>query len=654
MRRWRRRTTSQPTPRSEGLSAPEPTDSGILLPMFLSLLSLAAAAEDCICPDEDPAEVYARMTSAMLARSGQSLTAELNPLVALKGELPERAYITDTWDACDLEAGPQGSMMLVLVNDNGLLTRCGGAGPLGRAMTGQRTTGESDLSAWLRLGGWSDEPLPLDVVSITLERELKDNPLEYPEDAVAVGSYPGLDLTLGRTPVRSAALRPEGPRWMVVDGLQLDDEFFYLRWTQEVTGNGDPWQWESHSIWQRTSAGIIPLWRVESRHIPVLEASTQPEVIAAVPSDSPPLLAAHASGGALALLVEDGLHAVTLDPTRGWSPPEVIASAAEEPVLASAGDRVQVAWHQGGTLHTRQYRPGVGWGKPIVVAEGIGDEPDVILAMSRGGAVLVSWKHADGVRWARILSSKSEWLDAAAVAPAGATSPHAAINQRERAALVWTQEGRIQASRYGRGGWEEPRSISQPDEVADVPQVGIDRWGRLLVAWRSEVGGQGISTHTELFARTWMPVRGWQPLAEPLLTSRRGEISPPVVVMDPMGESMVLWLERGARASIWARHHTLRRGWDAPQHAIGLGDAEARRPQVTSHGGGSVTAAWIGQDSAWTGQFMTGIGWGRISAVESADMPVHELSIASGENLTLYLWTQGDREPVQLLYREAP
>ncbi len=628
--------------------------SGILLTMFLSLFSLAAAAEDCVCPDEDPAAVYARVTSAMLARSGQSLPTELTPMVSLKGDLPERAYITDTWDACDLEAGPSGSMMLLLIDAEGFQTRCGGAGPLSHAMTGQDTTGGSSLSTWLRLGGWSDEVLPLDVITTTLKRELSDNPLEYPEDTITVGNYTGLNLIVDGTVVRSAMLRSEGPRWMVVDGLQLDDEFFYLHWVQEVTGNNDPWQWESHSMWRRTDVGIVPLWRVESRHIPILQVTSAPETIAALPADAAPMLAAIGSS-ALALLEQDGLHAIHLDADRGWSSPEVIASAGADPVFTSAGNRAQVAWSQAGTLHTRQYRASAGWGKPIVVAEGAAADPQTVLAMGSSGDVLISWVHTSGARRVRVLSSKGTWTDATEVAPADSAHAHAAVNSKGQAALTWTHGDQIIATRYSpRGGWDTPRTLSQPNETADVSRVGIDRWGRIMVAWRSEITGQGVSAHAELYARTWAPLRGWQPLAVPLLTSRRGAISPPVVVMDAIGESVVLWLEQGARASVWARHHTARRGWDEPVHSTGLGQAEVDSLQVTSHGGGSVTAVWIGQRSAWTNQFIHGLGWGRVSALESADMTVHDVSIASaGESMTMYLWTQGDRETIQLLYREA-
>jgi hypothetical protein len=126
------------------------------------------------------------------------------------------------------------------------------------------------------------------------------------------------------------------------------------------------------------------------------------------------------------------------------------------------------------------------------------------------------------------------------------------------------------------------------------------------------------------------------------------------VVTDPLGESVVLWLERGVRVGIWARHHTLRRGWDDAEHVLGIGDADVMRPQVISHGGGSVTAVWLGQNSAWTSQFIHGLSWGRVAAVESADMPVHNIALdAAGESNTVFLWTQGDREPVQLLVREV-
>ena len=116
-----------------------------------------------------------------------------------------------------------------------------------------------------------------------------------------------------------------------------------------------------------------------------------------------------------------------------------------------------------------------------------------------------------------------------------------------------------------------------------------------------------------------------------------------------------MWLEQGARAGIWARHHTLRRGWDPPEHTLGLGEIEPDRPLIAAHGGGDVTAVWIGQGSAWTGQYIHGLGWGRVAALESADMPVLDVAIdASGEAGTLYLWSQGDRDPVQLIVREAP
>ena len=622
--------------------------------MLLSLISLATAAEECICPEEDPAQVYSRAQSAMLVRSGESLPTELNPLIALKGALPDHAYITETWDACDLEAGPPGSMMLLITDANGLQTRCGGAGPLSQALTGQRASGESDLTAWLRLGGWSDEPLPADLIALTLDRELQANPLEYPEESVEVSGYTGLDIEIGRSRIRSTTTRPEGPRWMVLSSLRLDDSFFYIHWVQEVTGDNNPWQWESHSMWQRTEAGLIPLWRQESRHIPILETTQQPEVLAAVPLETPAMLATMSDGSSLVMIAEDELSALTLDPERGWSRPEPIATAANDPLLVSAGNRAQVVWSQGTTLHTRHFSASRGWGKPLQIAEGIAEDAAAIAAMSRGGDVLVSWLHADGTRWVRLLSSNGEWDEATPAAPAGATHPHAVINQSGTAAMVWAHQGAIQSIRHSRGSWSPPRTISQSNETADAPQVGIDRWGQLLVAWRSTIEGPGLKPRVEIFARTWIPLRGWQPLAQELLTSRRGEISPPAVVTDAMGESVVIWLERGIRVGLWARHHTLRRGWTDAEHVLGIGDAEVMRPQVVGHGGGSVTAVWLGQDSAWTSQFIHGLSWGRVAAVESADMPVHDIAISTtGESNTIYLWTQGDREPVQLLVREV-
>ncbi len=604
----------------------------------------------------DPSAVFAEATAIYLARSGDSIPSELSPLAAIKGALPQRAYIAgQPDDPCALQAGSRGEMMLIIEDAERRMSQCSGGGPLPKLLAGRQTeagpSDESMLLEWLRLGGWSDAAPPEDVVVRSIERELKQRPLQSEEQGVVVSNFDGLEVLHKGQPLRSVRARVEGPRWMELTAVHLDDELFYLRWQQETTGALDHQWWESHSLWQRTGSGLALLWRVHTAQVPILDAPA-PENIAVEPVHSPPDVAAFGDGEAVALVGGETLYALQLNPERGWTSAESLDDSGEatDAFLAGSSDAALAVWQRGSTLHARRFTPRGGWSAPLTVAEGVATEADAVAAVGPSGHAVVSWQQADGSRWVRRMSDSGAWIDAAAVSP-GAGHVAIAVNRQGSAALIWQEDSAIRTSHHTRrGSWSSPETLSRENEQPDRPTIAIDRWGRMVAVWRSEIDGQ-----VELRARTALPIRGWSPRTESLLTSRRGPISPPEVVMDPMGEAMVIWLESGVRGALWTRRHTLRRGWDPGEQVLLPGEADPATLAVTMHSDSSVAAAWIGRGSGWTARYIPGMGWGEVAIIETRTAPVGTIRLASYDSSsTLFLWSQGSSDPVQLWAREVP
>lgn len=610
-----------------------------------------AQPERCVCPDEDAAAIFARAAEVYIARTGDSIQSELTPMLALKGELPERTYLSDTWEACDLEPGPPGGLMLVVVDEVGHMSRCGGAGPLPTPGLESSMSAEQ-LRSWLRYGGWLAEPPDEAFVLEVVERELSANPLQYGEQGVAIENFADVDARLeSGAPIRSLKARVPGPRWMSLDVMAGPGDVYYIGWHHEQGASGAREVWKSHSLWRREPSGKpVPLWRVESPHTPVLDAAPG-ERIGIEPLAAPPRIAAFDDRSAVAVLPGRDLFAIRLDPQRGWKPPETLSDGdASDQVTFAAGDAAAVvAWVEGDVLRSRRYTPADGWSETRRLAEPPAADP--LLAVNDRGAALLAWTGLDGLLWTRQMGASGEWGAPEAIAERGATEVSISLSDSGRALVTWVQDEAVRARVTNhKGRWERPRALSYEKGGAH-PSGAIDRWGRAVVVW-----AEGTGSRRELYVRTLLPVRGWSAEPEKLMTNRRGAVGPPAVVMSDAGGATVFWLQEGSRGQLWARHYTLRRGWASPEQRLLPGSVNpGQRPEVVLHDDGTISAAWVGDRSAWTCRYRGGAGFERVAAFEELDPPVQGIGIDGYiDSGTMFIWSQGAADPMEVWVREQP
>ena len=139
------------------------------------------------------------------------------------------------------------------------------------------------------------------------------------------------------------------------------------------------------------------------------------------------------------------------------------------------------------------------------------------------------------------------------------------------------------------------------------------------------------------------------------MTNRRGRVGLPEVILADGGGASVFWLQEGSRAMLWGRDYTSRRGWSHGKQVLLLESVQDdQRPASVLHADGTVTLAWIGEQSGWTSRYIIGgAGFERQNAFEEHAPDVLSLSIdAYGEQGIMFLWSQGDEMPVEVWFRE--
>ncbi|MEL6343775.1 MAG: hypothetical protein AAFV53_11630 [Myxococcota bacterium] len=617
--------------------------------LLLWMMSAWAQSEEgpCVCEPYDPIQVFSESSSVFIGRAGDTLPNEIRPLIPLKSDLPKRAYLQDTWHACDLKPPGPGEMLLLIMQYDGYVNRCTGSGALPLGAGGGMS--EAALREWLQFGGWMDGKPPANVLERSIARELSDHPLQFGEEGVGIEGYSGLDQRIEDVPVRSLQAQVPERRWMVLEALASEDgEMVYLSWRHERGANAKdgPAVWVSHSIWQVTGRDVIPLWRAETLPTPVLRAPPG-ERLANESLQSPPAIAAFADTSAVAVIPGDRLYSIRLDPERGWMSPETLSDAADAPAdaaTATGGEMALSVWVQDGALLARRYRPSSGWEPVRQVAASPASSPQVV-ADEDGGA-LVIWAGAGGALFGRQMLSNGEWAEPAAITDGAVTEPHAALGAGGAAAVTWIEKDAVMVRRSdGRAAWTPAQRVSgEPDVVG--PRVGVDRRGEVVVAWAR--GGENDRT---LWGRR---SRGnnWRSL-EALRTNPRGTAGLPEVVVTAGGITVVFWAQGGVKGSLWARAAHPRRGWEESRQIGVYGEVIDARPIAAPQADGGLVLGWRAAGSAWTTRYDPSVGFYRISAIEERLEPVQMISISPYQQASaMYLWTQGEGAPVSLWTRE--
>jgi hypothetical protein len=193
-----------------------------------------------------------------------------------------------------------------------------------------------------------------------------------------------------------------------------------------------------------------------------------------------------------------------------------------------------------------------------------------------------------------------------------ALASQVSVNSAGQAVVVWKRWNGgnwvIEAATLmNNSWWTMPVEISFPGQDADLPQIGIDQFGRAAAVWKRFDGSDFIvEGSASLGGGTWI---------RPLAISAAGEnADTPYIAVNDQGQVATTWSRSdGSNAIAEASITTLDQAaaspssfWSTPVD-LSLAGADALNPRVTLDGSGNVIAAWqYGSPGAYSIQAVVG------------------------------------------------
>lgn len=272
----------------------------------------------------------------------------------------------------------------------------------------------------------------------------------------------------------------------------------------------------------------------------------------------------------------------------GWSLAEMIGpdigGSSVDPVIAmDANGNALVVWTRksrqgnGHTLWSAAYAVGFGWSAPEQIDTG-GDAPSigaVAMEQDENGQAVIVWTRAQGglhSLWSNTYSGAGGWSSPTALArnvTGGKERPALAMNAAGEAMTVWSEsitadDGTVsialRSMRFSfAAGWFDASSVNTADwgDVA-VPELGIDRDGNALTAWRqTAMPGTAVGLAPFVAAGAW---------GEPLTTAVEGCLFVRLAVNNG-GDAVILWDSRdptGVTRNMHLSQYNSTAGWGAP------------------------------------------------------------------------------------------
>lgn len=249
------------------------------------------------------------------------------------------------------------------------------------------------------------------------------------------------------------------------------------------------------------------------------------------------------------------------------------------------------------------------WGNDALLEVDPGDAlfPQVV-ADDMGNAIAV-WHQHDGIRnnirANRYDAMTGAWGGAVPLENADGDATHAqvAVDSAGDAVAVWQQfEGAgdiIYVGRYDGliDSWEAAVAIDTDDPLhSHRPQVAVDGSGNATVVW---VRWDGARSHIygNLYDASMDTWHG----AALLETDDAGNAQDPQVVIDPAGNSIVVWAQDdGLFENIYSQRHDAQTATWSGAELIEAAPLDARNPQLAVDVHGNITAVWRQWDG---GQF---------------------------------------------------
>ncbi|HEC20191.1 MAG TPA: hypothetical protein ENI97_12725 [Gammaproteobacteria bacterium] len=390
-------------------------------------------------------------------------------------------------------------------------------------------------------------------------------------------------------------------------------------------------------------------------------------------------IAMDASGNAIAVWAQNtGSHVAILSSRYlagvGWGEPEAIdevgsteESALPQIAMDAEGNALAV-WVQFGSTYTNvwgnHYTAGVGWDGAVLL-ESSDTAMDYVnlppkLAMTNGNGVVV-WGQRNGVGrlevYAKQYHQKAfvKWGTNAALSDAAAGdtyNPQVAMDDTGNIMVMWAQDTGTDASiwsnRFAAGAsvWDGPLPIVQGITVGLRNfDLAMDAVGNAQAVWTQEIGTSNVY---DIQGSRYLAGSGWQ--APEILDTEAGDAVQPQVVMDPAGNTMLVWAQSdGTRYNIWARRYdVITATWEDGQLIETDNLADAVGPRVAMDASGNAMAVW-GQagflaTTIRSNNYRAGIGWGVAELVETGtdrSAGGAEMAMDANGNVTA-VWFQED------------
>lgn len=257
------------------------------------------------------------------------------------------------------------------------------------------------------------------------------------------------------------------------------------------------------------------------------------------------------------------------------------------------------------------------WALPgVIVSDPTQNADHAAVGIDQNGNAIIVWESNNGSN--TVIQSS---ICAAMVCSApyslsypGDTSlaPKIAVNSAGQAVAVWKRWNGgnwvVDSATYiNNAWWTMPVQLSLPGQDADMPQVGIDQYGRAAVIWKRSDGNNNIIQGTvSLGGSTWI-----RPLS---ISAPLQDADMPNLAVNDQGQVVAVWSRSdGSNAIAEASTTTLTAAaaspfnfWSVPVD-LSMAGSDALNPRAIIDGSGNVVTAWqYGSSGAYDIQAVVG------------------------------------------------
>ena len=189
------------------------------------------------------------------------------------------------------------------------------------------------------------------------------------------------------------------------------------------------------------------------------------------------------------------------------------------------------------------------WGTAKLIETGPGDAGSPQIAMDKYGDAVAVWQQFDGAYNSIYANTFSQggWKGAKVIdtGPGEARSPQIAMDDHGNAMAIWVQNDSashpsIYAAGFLSGAWRAPNLLETRAGEAFEPQVVIDHEGNAMAIWVQALGMNSSVYYNRFITGHWGTAK---PVPDPVTDPYNHYAVSPQIAVDGFGNVMVAWLQ---------------------------------------------------------------------------------------------------------------